>query len=312
MVEFVLYGGKGGVGKTTLAAATGVQLARNGRRTLVVSTDPAHSVADAFDCEVGERPTSVPPERDLFALEIDPRERFQRRYGDTFDELLGDAQSFGMDVNREDVTEVTERGLIPGADEVAVVDLFAEYTDHDNWEAVVFDTAPTGHTLRLLELPDVMDTTVGKLLSVRSRIDSVTSTVGRLFGGSDETSGSYGDRAEALQSSMETVKRRLQNDDQTEFRVVTLPERMAVAETRRLLDRLGEVGVPVGDVLVNRLLAEPPADCPNCAPRYERQQNAVERATELLDPTVRELPLVADEQGLDRVETLSRSVPPVE
>ncbi|MFB6177604.1 MAG: ArsA family ATPase [Halobaculum sp.] len=311
MVEFVLYGGKGGVGKTTLAAATGVQLARNGRRTLVVSTDPAHSVADAFDCEVGERPTSVPPERDLFALEIDPRERFQRRYGDTFDELLGDAQSLGVDVDRTDVTDVTERGLIPGADEVAVVDLFSEYTDHDNWEAVVFDTAPTGHTLRLLELPDVMDTTVGKLLSVRNRIDSVTSTVGRLLGGDDTTNGSYGDRAEALQSSMETVKRRLQNDEQTEFRVVTLPERMAVAETRRLLDRLDEVGVPVGDVLINQSLAEPPDDCPNCTPRYERQRDVVETATVTLGPPIREVPLVADERGLDRVKALSRNVPPV-
>ncbi len=312
MVEFILYGGKGGVGKTTLAAATGIELARSGRRTLVVSTDPAHSVADAFDCSVGERPTSVPPEQGLFALEIDPQERFKRRYGDTFDELLGDAQSLGVDVDREDVTEVTERGLIPGADEVAVVDLFAEYTDHDNWEAVVFDTAPTGHTLRLLELPDVMDTTVGKLLSVRSRISSVTSTVGRLLGGDDTPDGSYGQRAATLQSSMETVKQRLQNDEQTEFRVVTLPERMAVAETRRLLDRLDEVGVPVGEVFVNRLLAEPPSDCPNCTPRYERQQTVVETATDTIDRPVRRVPLVPDEQGLDRVEAVSRHLSQVE
>ena len=314
MTEFVLYGGKGGVGKTTLAAATGVKTAAAGRRTLVVSTDPAHSVGDAFDSRVGERPTSVPPTRDLYALEIDPRERFQRRYGDTFDELLGDAQSVGLDVDRGDVGDISERGLIPGADEVAVVDLFAEYDDHDDWEVVVFDTAPTGHTLRLLELPDVLDTTVGKLLSVRERVSSVTDTVGRLLGGGSDDGGSsrsYSDRASDLQSAMDQVGDRLREAHHTEFRVVTLPEQMALAETNRLLEQLDEAGVPTDTVLVNKTLAEPPGDCPNCAPRYERQQSVLDEARETVGRDVVEVPLAPDADGLERVETVAGHLPEV-
>ena len=311
MAEFVLYGGKGGVGKTTLAAATGLDLAASGRRTLIVSTDPAHSVADALGCAVGERPTSVPPERDLFALEVDPRERFQRRYGDTFDELVDGVRSLGVDLDREDVTDVSERGLIPGTDELAVIDLFAEYMDQDRWEVVVFDTAPTGHTLRLLELPDVMDTTVGKLLSVRSQISSVADTVGTLFGRGGGQRRSYTEQAGELQSATQTVRRRLRDADETEFRVVTLPESMAIAETQRLLDRLGEVGIPVGDVFVNRTLAEPPAECPNCAPRYERQRDTLSAARETFDRAVREVPLMPSAEGLDRVRHVSEHVPSI-
>jgi arsenite-transporting ATPase len=312
MAEFVLYGGKGGVGKTTLAAATGLNLAASGRRTLIVSTDPAHSVADALGCRVGERPTSVPPEDDLFALEVDPRERFQRRYGETFDELVDSVRSFGVDIDREDVADVSDRGLIPGTDEVAVIDLFAEYMTQDRWEVVVFDTAPTGHTLRLLELPDVMDTTVGKLLSIRGQIGSVADTVGSLFGRGTETSRSYTERAGELQSATQTVRRRLRDADETEFRVVTLPESMAIAETQRLLDRLSEVGVPVGDVFVNRTLVEPPAECPNCAPRYERQRDTLAAADETFDRPVREVPLLPDDEGLDRIRRVSDHVPPTE
>ncbi|MEZ3145709.1 ArsA family ATPase [Halobaculum sp. MBLA0143] len=314
MPEFVLYGGKGGVGKTTLAAATGLQAAEAGRRTLIVSTDPAHSVGDVLDCEVGERPTSVPPTRDLYALEVDPRERFRRRYGETFDELLGDAQSLGFDVDESDVQDVSRRGLVPGADEVAVVDLFAEYDADDDWEVVVFDTAPTGHTLRLLELPDVLDTTVGKLLSARERVRSVTDTVGRLFGGSDDDDGgrSYTDRATTLQSTVDRVGDRLREAHHTEFRVVALPERVALAETRRLVAELDEAGVPADTVLLNRTLREPPGDCPNCAPRYERQRAAVSDATDDIDRTVVEVPLVSDAEGRDRVARVADHVPAVE
>ena len=314
--EFVLYGGKGGVGKTTLAAATGLQAAESGRRTLIVSTDPAHSVGDVLDCEVGERPTSVPPTRDLYALEVDPRERFRRRYGETFDDLLGDAQSIGLDVDESDVRDVSRRGLVPGADEVAVVDLFAEYDGADDWEVVVFDTAPTGHTLRLLELPDVLDTTVGKLLSARERVRSVTDTVGRLLGGGDDdgagTDRSYTERATALQSTVDRVGDRLREAHHTEFRVVALPERVALAETRRLLAELDDAGVPAETVLVNRTLREPPEGCPNCAPRYDRQRAAVRDATDGIDRRVVEVPLVADSEGRDRVARVAEHVPAVE
>jgi arsenite-transporting ATPase len=311
MTEFVLYGGKGGVGKTTLAAATGLRSAREGNRTLVVSTDPAHSIADAYESAVGETPTRVTEEADLYALEIDPQERFERRYGDTFERMLDDVQSLGVNLDAADVESVTEHGLIPGADEIAVVDLFAEYDDHPDWDVVVFDTAPTGHTLRLLELPDVMDSTMGTLLGMKQQLRSVTSTVSSMLGrGDDEEdeSASYGEQMERLQTRMEEVADRLRNGDRTGFRVVTIPERMAVTETERLLGELGASGISVDHVLANKVLQDPSEDCPTCWPRHENQQAALATARESFEPAVREVPLVPGAEGVDRVEAVAEYV----
>jgi arsenite-transporting ATPase len=311
MTEFVLYGGKGGVGKTTLAAATGIQSAREGKRTLVVSTDPAHSIADAYESPVGETPTRVTDDRNLYALEIDPRDRFERRYGDTFEHMLQDVQPLGVDISTEDVNSVTEHGLFPGADEIAVVDLFSEYDDHPDWEVVIFDTAPTGHTLRLLELPDVMDSTVGTLLGVKQQLSSVTSAVSSVLGRGDDDSrsrGSYSEKMDTLQSRMEAVADRLRDGDRTGFRVVTIPERMAITETGRFLGELGASDVSVDRVLANKVLQDPSEDCPTCWPRHRSQQAALDEARSSFEPSVREVPLVPDADGIDRIEAVAEHV----
>lgn len=307
MTEFVLFGGKGGVGKTTLAAAAGLASARNGARTLVVSTDPAHSIGDAYERPVRETPTRVTDESNLYALEIDPRTRFRERYGDTFESVLSDARSFGVDLEREDVDAVAEEGLVPGADEVAVLDLFAEYNDHPNWEVVVFDTAPTGHTLRLLGLPDVMNTTLKRVLSVRDQLSSVTNTVGSLLG-RDDDSPSYGEQVSRLEQVTEEVGDRLRDGERTSFRAVTLAERMSLEETDRLLAELDSTGIAVDVVLVNKLLRDASEDCPTCWPRYQEQLSLLSEANERFEPPVREVPLVADKHGLDRVEAVTEFV----
>ena len=308
VTEFILYGGKGGVGKTTLAAATGVNTARAGHRTLVVSTDPAHSLADAYGVPVGESATPVADDRPLSALEVDPRDRFRDRYGDTFEEILADVQSVGVDVTSNDVGEVAERGLVPGADELAVVDLFAEYDDHPEWDVIVFDTAPTGHTLRLLSLPDVMNTTVGKLLSLRGAVSSVTTTVRGLFGAGADSPG-YSTRLTRLEAAMETVGDRLRDGDRTRFRAVTIPEEMAIAETDRLLDELDSTGIAVESIFANKVLQDASEDCPTCWPRYQRQRELLDRMRADFRPPVTEVPLIADVTGWERVNAVTQYIP---
>ncbi|MFB6127886.1 MAG: ArsA family ATPase [Halolamina sp.] len=311
MNQFVLYGGKGGVGKTTLAAATGLKAARNGHRTLVVSTDPAHSIADAYEASVGETPVQVTDVSELYAMEVDPRERFAARYGDLFDDVLEDLRSFGVDVGSETVDEVTKR-TPPGTDEFAVVDLFAEYHDDPEWDVVVFDTAPTGHTLRLLDAPDIVDTTAGKLLSLKGQVDSVTSTVRSVFGSGDGSGQSYSSKLDTLQRKLESVSRRLQDPDRTEFRAVTVAEQLSIAETDRLLDELAASGIPVGDVLANKVLLDPDEDCETCQARHREQQDALDAARERFDATVREVPLVSGARGVDRVDAVVDHVPGVD
>jgi arsenite-transporting ATPase len=312
VTEFILYGGKGGVGKSTLAAATGYQLAREGKRTLVVSTDPAHSLGDVFESEVYGTPTRVTELPELHALEIDPRERFRERYGEAFEALLNDAQSLGVDVDGEDVTEVTERGLVPGADEVAVVDLFAEYDDHENWEYVVFDTAPTGHTLRLLELPDVMSSTMGKLVKLRSRMGGMASVVKGVLGNGDESSvGSQVSSRDLsrIEGVMEQVGERLRDAERTEFRVVTLPERMALAETERLLDTLEETGIPVGFVVVNKLLEGVDESCEVAYAWQQQQHEQLAAMSGSLGADVVRMPLMPLVDGTDRLAAVADRLP---
>jgi arsenite-transporting ATPase len=141
MAEIVLYGGKGGVGKTTMAAASGVDLAREGHATLVVSTDPAHSLADAVGTSVGGDPT--PLRENLWAAEVDPQAGIDR-YQSLFELLVSDLADAGLRLDEEEVASLFTSGVMPGSDELAALEGLATYLGADRWDRIVFDTAPTG------------------------------------------------------------------------------------------------------------------------------------------------------------------------
>ncbi|PSQ57274.1 hypothetical protein BRD18_07640 [Halobacteriales archaeon SW_7_71_33] len=180
--EYVLYGGKGGVGKTTMAAATGLAGAAQGTRTLVVSTDPAHSLSDVYDVEVPSEPTRLRDDVPLYGVEIDPDEAMDEAETAVFSgeesPLGGLAEGLGEEAD-------PLAGGMPGADEAAAVQQLLYLLDDERFDRVVVDTAPTGHTLRLLELPDVMDSMVGRLLRLRERLDGMLGGLGGLFGDGD-------------------------------------------------------------------------------------------------------------------------------
>ncbi len=307
MPRHVFYGGKGGVGKTTCAAATALGYADQGTETLVVSTDPAHSLADSLEARVDADPREV--ESGLWAAEVDPDERADR-YRGAFEELFDDLSTLGLGLDDGDVDTLLDAGLAPGGDEVAALDLLAEYESSDRFDRIVFDTAPTGHALRLLELPDVLSRGAETASGVRKRVkrmsDSVRSTFvpgyyyGRGGGEDDET---FDDIAARMARAGEVVR----DPDRTAFRVVTIPETMAIHETRRLVERLKDLDVPVTSVIVNRVLEEIDEDCSRCRSRRERQR---ERVTEIrarfegLD--VRTLPELDDEaRGRPALRALS-------
>ncbi|PSQ14462.1 hypothetical protein BRC99_02845 [Halobacteriales archaeon QS_7_69_60] len=311
MTEFVLYGGKGGVGKTTCAAATALKRAREGAPTLVVSTDPAHSLSDVFDAEVGVEPTRVGGESDLWAVEVDPGERIGQ-YRGKVTAALDELEGLGISLDDGDVDDVIEAGVAPGTDEAAAMDLFLDYMDDPRFEYIVFDTAPTGHTLRLLKLPDVMSSAMGKLISVRSQVSSLADSVRSFVGGGDEDDEEGEDDAgvgvdlEALQDRMERVADALRDPDRTEFRVVLIPETMAVLETERLLAELDTYGVPAGRAVVNKVIEEPEPACDLCRSRHESQQEQIAAARERFDLPVTLVPQLHGEvHGLAAVETVA-------
>ena len=167
MTEFVLYGGKGGVGKTTVAAATGLRLAEDGHETLVVSTDPAHSLADAVETKISGEPTAV--RESLWGVEVDPQTGVDR-YRSLFEALAEELADAGLRMDEAEIADLFTSGVMPGSDELAALEGLATYLDADRWDRVVFDTAPTGHTLRLLDLPSVMDRGLATALDLRDQV----------------------------------------------------------------------------------------------------------------------------------------------
>lgn len=290
MTQFVLFSGKGGVGKTTCASATSTALATKGNKTLLISTDPAHSISDIFETEIGETPTQVFNDIPLSAVELDPSERFEKNYSDTAEALLGEAERFGVDVDIDNI-EGADDGII-GSDEAAMIDMFAEYIDSE-WDYVVFDTAPTGHTLRMLKLPEVLDSTVGTLLGVKSQVDTVRSTVSRFVGGgSDEDQKTLDDvDVDSAREKLRNVRDILKNRDKTQFFAVMEAEDLSYNETERLLAQLRENEMEIGGVIINKVLTDIDEDCSLCSTRSKRQQSVIRDAEQNFDVSTAQLPL---------------------
>ena len=324
--EYVLYGGKGGVGKTTMAAATALSSAAGGVSTLVVSTDPAHSLSDTLEVSIPPKPARIHPEMPLYAAEIDPEAAMEEgMFGAEGDPLgglgaageeMGGLFGPGDEENAEGMGGLLG-GSMPGADEAAAMRQLLEYLDDPRFDRVIVDTAPTGHTLRLLELPELMDSMIGRIAKLRQQFQGMMDSMKGMFGGGDDGGDPMADMDE-LADRIERLRGVLSDPAQTDFRVVMVPEEMSVVESERLVDRLGSFGIPVQTLVVNRVMenltditdatVDPSwvvspnlEDCEFCQRRWQVQQNALQRATELFrGRDVKRVPLLAEEvQGTE-------------
>ena len=325
--DYVLYGGKGGVGKTTMAAATALESARDGTSTLVVSTDPAHSLSDTFETDVPAEPGRIRDDIPLYGAEIDPEHAMENGQaaflgGEGGPEGAGGPMGAGAGGpmgglgellgGEESPMDALFGGAMPGADEAAAMQLLLEYLDDPRFERVVVDTAPTGHTLRLLQLPELMDSMMGRILKFRQRLSGMLEGMKGMFGGQEppEQAGDLED-LEELRERIERLRAALRDPARTDFRIVMVPEEMSVFESKRLRQQLDEFDIPVGTVVVNRVM-EPLSDvtddvegaflqpnlddCAFCQQRWDVQQSALAEAQDLFRGTdVRRVPLFADE-----------------
>ncbi len=335
MTDCIFYGGKGGVGKTSCAAATALGLADAGHRTLVVSTDPAHSLSDSLEADFGSEPRKLEwavepslegdandenggdleldPAGELWAVEIDA-EAQQKRYEKLARALAADLRSAGIRLEDEEVKRIFAGGAPAGSDEIAALDLLVEYVDDGDWDIVVFDTAPTGHTLRLFDTPDVMGPVLETVQSLRGQARRIgdaakTAVLGpmSMLGGST----SEGEESlEAFQARLERARDLLTDPERTEFRVVVLPEGMAIAESERLIETLREAGVRVDSLVVNQVLEDPEAGCSRCQSRRERHEKRVAEVRETFpDLEVLTLPEREGEvQGLEALRSISERI----
>ncbi len=249
MERVLVFTGKGGTGKTTIAAATAAIVASRGYRTLAISTDPAHSLGDAYDRELGEEPTRLAPNLD--ARQIDPTARIEKDWG-----VLRNQIAALLDWAGTDALEAEELAVLPGLEEIfALVDL-VDYHRSDEYDAVIVDAAPTAETLRLLALPEVLRWWMSNVWPVGRNLAKivrpVVTRVSSVPFASDEAFGA----AEEMYAKIMAAHSLLSDPEITSIRLVFNAEKVVVAETRRTYTYLSLFGYPVDAAIANKLVSK--------------------------------------------------------
>ena len=264
---------QGGVGKTSLSAALGVALAGRGHKTLVVSTDPAHSLSDSLGQRVdGGSPVRVDgmASGELHGMEGNPEDAKEelrefsgsdgaQEMGASVKDFMG---SVGLGNVVDQIADLRLGELLdsppPGFDEAVAISKVVKFTEseeYNDFTRIVFDTAPTGHTLRLLSLPDFLDRSIGKVVALRQKLNSASGAIKSLFGIKEEED-KTSEKLQRLKARMQKVQDIFTDADTTEFLIVTIPTLMAVVESSRLLASLRDDGVPVRNIVLNQVVPE--------------------------------------------------------
>jgi arsenite-transporting ATPase len=269
-LKLLLFGGKGGVGKTTAAAATALYWADRGpeRKILVVSTDPAHSLSDSFDQPIGDEIRPIAGVPNLFALEMDAGRRledFRRQH----EEVLKTIADRGTYFDQEDIAAFFDLSL-PGLDELMTVIEVADIVREGWYNLVILDTAPTGHTLRLLALPQLMEDWIRVLDLMLEKHRYMVSVITRRRYRPDETDAFL----EYMSADLGRLRALLSDANSTEFVPVTIPEAMSIEETARLLKGLESYRLHVRTVVINRVVTR--RECPYCQARRKGQERHLE------------------------------------
>eukprot|EP01033_Poteriospumella_lacustris_P010125 gene10125-7221_t len=252
-LNWIFVGGKGGVGKTTTSCCLAVQLAKVRPNVLVVSTDPAHNLSDAFGQKFGREPVKVNGFDNLFCMEVDSSgeqeweaiEAAQASQG-----LASDGLESGVGSIMKDLMT-----SVPGIDEAMAFAELMKMVQEMNYSTIVFDTAPTGHTLRLLSFPKTMESAIGKLLELKNRFQGLITQMTAFMGaGGAEGVEAMIQKLEQLKALIDQVHNQIRNPEKTTFVCVCIPEFLSIYETERLVQELSKNEIDTHNVVVNQVL----------------------------------------------------------
>jgi arsenite-transporting ATPase len=301
-MRIVLVTGKGGVGKTTVAASTALAAADSGHRVLVTSTDPAHSLSDALEVGLGSEPTQVAHR--LQGQQIDTRLQLDRYWGSIRRQLI-DVLDWGGAAG----IEAEEFLVFPGMDELFALIEVNRHARSGEYDVVVVDCAPTAETLRLLSLPEVLSWYFEKVLPTERRIMRAARPLLTRITDLPIPKDEVFNAAQSIFESVEGVRELMSQPEVTSARLVVNPEKMVIDEARRTYSYLGLFGYGVDGVVVNRVLPEVVAD-----PYFERWRTIQKGHLDAIDDAFADVPrlrlrLFDDEMvGLDRLRVMAKEL----
>eukprot|EP00878_Enallax_costatus_P005254 GHUV01005521.1.p1 GENE.GHUV01005521.1~~GHUV01005521.1.p1 ORF type:complete len:362 (+),score=87.86 GHUV01005521.1:62-1147(+) len=297
-LKWIWVGGKGGVGKTTCSSSLAVQLSQHRESVLIISTDPAHNLSDAFRQKFTKTPTLVNGFNNLYAMEVDPTP-------DT-----SELENFEW-AQDSFLTELA--GSVPGIDEAMSFAEVLKQVQNMDYSVIVFDTAPTGHTLRLLNFPTLLEKGLNKLMTLKGTVGNMMGQVSRMMGmgGDENIADQMIGKVEGMLDVVRRVNEQFKNPEQTTFVAVCIPEFLSLYETERLVQELAKYEIDVRNIVINQLIfPEAASGSKLLEARVRMQQKYLQQFHDLYeDFHLVKLPLLEEEvRGVDALKDFSKNL----
>lgn len=292
-LKWVFVGGKGGVGKTTCSSILSILLSEVRSSVLIISTDPAHNLSDAFQQKFTKAPTLVTGFTNLYAMEVDPNVEYDENHS-------SEAEGFMSDLTNS----------IPGIDEAMSFAEMLKLVQTMDYSVIVFDTAPTGHTLRLLQFPATLEKGLAKMMSLRKKFGGLFSQITRMLGADEFAEDDLLGKLEGMKDVIEQVNNQFKDPDMTTFVCVCIPEFLSLYETERLVQELTKFEIDTHNIIINQVIFDEEAvESKLLKARMGMQQKYLDQFYVLYDDFyITKLPLLPEEVcGVKALQGFSRN-----
>ena len=274
-LKWVFVGGKGGVGKTSVSSSLAVLLAQKRSKILIISTDPAHNLSDAFNQKMSFQPTLINGFQNLYGIEINPKDL--KDEDDNLSEMLG----INLDEETKNIFEDLKNS-IPGIDECLAMGLLLQMIDKMDYSMVIFDTAPTGHTLRMLNFPKMLEEATQKFVQLKEKMAPLSGFLGSALGDGFKN---MIETFDVFKVQAEKIQKDFTNMEHTSFIAVCIPEFLSMYETERMIQELNKDQIDCRNIVINQVLfvnkENENMQCDMCQARFKMQKKYIKQIREL-------------------------------
>jgi len=302
-LQWIFCGGKGGVGKTTTSCSIGALLSASREKVLLVSTDPAHNLSDAFCQKFTHEPSLVNGFNNLYAMEVEPAS------------IANDSSVDNLGLGEESAFQSMFKELgaaMPGIDEAMSFTEIMKSVQKMDYSVIVFDTAPTGHTLRLLRFPTTLQSAFEKMMELKNKYGGLLNQAASMMGQGNAAGMETAmlSKLEETQRVIQEVNKTFRNPDKTTFVCVCIPEFLSVYETERLVQELTKYEIDVHNIVVNQVLFAEPDACRKLLARKRMQDKYLDQIHDLYeDFSVVVMPMLDNEvRGSDSLKSFSQNL----